>query len=90
MTARKRNKPASRTGKAETEIPARSAGFDPAGAGWRCQPESEAHVKAHLQTCPECRTLWQADGGRALPQSLPAPDDARLLQRSATNTIPAC
>lgn len=44
-------------------------------------PESEALVKAHLQTCPECRTLWQAGGGQALPQNLPAPDDARLLQK---------
>lgn len=44
-------------------------------------PESEALVKHHLQTCPECRTLWQAGGGETLPQSLPAADDARLLQK---------
>lgn len=37
--ARKRNKPASRTGKSRNRNSLRGLpGFDPAGAGWRCQP----------------------------------------------------
>lgn len=42
-------------------------------------PESEALVKHHLQTCPECCTLWQA--GEALLQDQSVPDDVRLLQK---------
>ncbi len=80
--ARKRNKPASRTGKSRNRDSLRGLpDLIPLVQDGVASPESEALVKAHLQTCPECRTLWQAGGGQALPQSLPAPDDARLLQK---------
>ena len=58
-------------GKAETEIPcAVCRDLIPLVQDGVASPESEALVKAHLQTCPECRTLWQAGGGQPLPQSL--------------------
>ena len=51
-------------GKAETEIPcAVCRDLIPLVQDGVASPESEALVKAHLQTCPECRTLWQAGGG---------------------------
>lgn len=82
MTQEKETNRQAEQGKAETEIPcAVCRDLIPLVQDGVASPESEALVKAHLQTCPECRTLWQADGGRALPQSLPAPDDARLLQK---------
>ena len=82
MTQEKETNRQAEQGKAETEIPcAVCRDLIPLVQDGVASPESEALVKAHLQTCPECRTLWQAGGGQALPQSLPAPDDARLLQK---------
>ena len=82
MTQEKETNRRAEQGKAETEIPcAVCRDLIPLVQDGVASPESEALVKAHLQTCPECRTLWQAGGGQALPQSLPAPDDARLLQK---------
>ena len=82
MTQEKKTNRQAEQGKAETEIPcAVCRDLIPLVQDGVASPESEALVKAHLQTCPECRTLWQAGGGQALPQSLPAPDDARLLQK---------
>ena len=82
MTQEKETNRQAEQGKVETEIPcAVCRDLIPLVQDGVASPESEALVKAHLQTCPECRTLWQAGGGQALPQSLPAPDDARLLQK---------
>lgn len=82
MTQEKETNRQAEQGKAETKIPcAVCRDLIPLVQDGVASPESEALVKAHLQTCPECRTLWQAGGGQALPQSLPAPDDARLLQK---------
>ena len=77
MTQEKETNRQAEQGKAETEIPcAVCRDLIPLVQDGVASPESEALVKAHLQTCPECRTLWQAGGGQALPQNLPAPDDA--------------
>lgn len=82
MTQEKETNRQAEQGKAETKIPcAVCRDLIPLVQDGVASPESEALVKAHLQTCPECRTLWQAGGGQALPQNLPAPDDARLLQK---------
>ena len=58
-------------GKAETEIPcAVCRDLIPLVQDGVASPESEALVKAHLQTCPECRTLWQVGGGQPPPPAL--------------------
>ena len=58
-------------GKAETEIPcAVCRDLIPLVQDGVASPESEALVKAHLQTCPECRTLWQAGGGQPFGASV--------------------
>lgn len=45
-------------------------------------PESEAAVRAHLDTCPACRAVWQAECGD-VPAPAPdtLPDDAKILRR---------
>ena len=88
MTQEKKTNRQAEQGKAETEIPcAVCRDLIPLVQDGVASPESEALVKAHLQTCPECRTLWQAGGGQALPQNLMMP---ACCKRSAINTIPAC
>ena len=91
-------------GKAETEIPcAVCRDLIPLVQDGVASPESEALVKAHLQTCPECRTLWQAGGGQPFgasvnrqqgrspcPKACPHPMMPACCKRSATNTIPVC
>lgn len=42
-------------------------------------PESEAAVRAHLQTCPACRALWPEAGEDAVPA--PLPDDEKVVRR---------
>ena len=67
MTQEKETNRQAEQGKAETEIPcAVCRDLIPLVQDGVASPESEALVKAHLQTCPECRTLWQAGGGQAL------------------------
>ena len=88
MTQEKETNRQAEQGKAETEIPcAVCRDLIPLVQDGVASPESEALVKAHLQTCPECRTLWQAGGGHkaCLHPMMPA-----CCKRSATNTIPAC
>jgi len=64
MTQEKETNRQAEQGKAETEIPcAVCRDLIPLVQDGVASPESEALVKAHLQTCPECRTLWQAGGG---------------------------
>ena len=90
MTQEKETNRQAEQGKAETEIPcAVCRDLIPLVQDGVASPESEALVKAHLQTCPECRTLWQAGGGQALP-ACPHPMMPACCKRSATNTIPAC
>ena len=64
MTQEKETNRQAEQGKAETEIPcAVCRDLIPLVQDGVASLESEALVKAHLQTCPECRTLWQAGGG---------------------------
>ena len=90
MTQEKETNRQAEQGKAETEIPcAVCRDLIPLVQDGVASLESEALVKTHLQTCPECRTLWQAGGGpchKACPHlMMPA-----CCKRSAINTIPAC
>ena len=64
MTQEKETNRQAEQGKVETKIPcAVCRDLIPLVQDGVASPESEALVKAHLQTCPECRTLWQAGGG---------------------------
>ena len=87
MTQEKEINRQAEQGKAETEIPcAVCRDLIPLVQDGVASPESEALVKAHLQTCPECRTLWQGPCHKACPHPMmPA-----CCKKSATNTIPAC
>ena len=89
MTQEKETNRQAEQGKAETEIPcAVCRDLIPLVQDGVASPESEALVKAHLQTCPECRTLWQ--GGRPCHKACPHPMMPACCKRSAINTIPAC
>ena len=91
MTQEKETNRQAEQGKAETEIPcAVCRDLIPLVQDGVASPESEALVKAHLQTCPECRTLWQAGGGQACHKACPHLMMPACCKRSATNTIPAC
>ena len=60
MTQEKETNRQAEQGKAETEIPcAVCRDLIPLVQDGVASPESEALVKAHLQTCPECRTRSQ-------------------------------
>ena len=90
MTQEKETNRQAEQGKAETEIScAVCRDLIPLVQDGVASPESEALVKAHLQTCPECRTLWQAVGGPC-HKACPHPMMPACCKRSATNTIPAC
>ena len=90
MTQEKETNRQAEQGKAETEIPcAVCRDLIPLVQDGVASPESEALVKAHLQTCPECRTLWQA-AGRPCPKTCLHPMMPACCKRSAINTIPAC
>ena len=79
MTQEKETNRQAEQGKAETEIPcAVCRDLIPLVQDGVASPESEALVKAHLQTCPECR------------KACPHPMMPACCKRSATNTIPAC
>lgn len=43
-------------------------------------PESEALVKTHIKTCPDCRALWEALPASPAPQS-GLPDDDAVLRK---------
>ena len=42
-------------------------------------PESEAAVRAHLQTCEACRALWPEAGENTTPA--PLPDDEKVVRQ---------
>lgn len=42
-------------------------------------PESEAAVRAHLQTCEACRALWPEAGESSTPA--PLPDDEKVVRQ---------
>lgn len=42
-------------------------------------PESEAAVRAHLQTCESCRALWPEAGENPAPT--PLPDDEKVVRK---------
>lgn len=42
-------------------------------------PESEAAVRAHLQSCEACRALWPEAGKQAVPALLP--DDEKVVRK---------
>ena len=68
MTQEKETNRQAEQGKAETKIPcAVCRDLIPLVQDSVASPESEALVKAHLQTCPECRTLWQGAGPATKP-----------------------
>ena len=70
MTQEKETNRQAEQGKAETEIPcAVCRDLIPLVQDGVASPESEALVKAHLQTCPECPV---AGGRRAGPATKPA------------------
>ena len=71
MTQEKETNRQAEQGKAETEIPcAVCRDLIPLVQDGVASPESEALVKAHLQTCPECRPV--AGGRRAGRATKPA------------------